>query len=103
LIYPGLQDITAFVDFDAVADAAEASRFEIRGLVDQGRFLLANGLLELLEQQFEGAGELQRLALAQQVKTLTLPEEMGEKFKLLVLTRNLDVEMPALRPEGAHG
>ena len=103
LIYPGLQDITAFVDFDAAADAAEASGFEIRGLADQGRFLIANGLLELLEQQSASAGDLQRLALAQQVKTLTLPEEMGEKFKLLALSRNLDMEIPALRSGGGRG
>ena len=103
LIYPGLQDITAFVDFDAAADAAEAAGFEIRGLVSQGRFLLANGLLELVEREAAVGGEIQRLALAQQVKTLTLPEEMGEKFKVLALSRNLDVAMPAMRREGAGG
>jgi SAM-dependent MidA family methyltransferase len=103
LIYPGLQDITAFVDFDAAADAAEAAGFEIRGLVDQRHFLFANGLLELVERQTEDVGDLERLALAQQVKTLTLPEEMGEKFKLLALTRNLAVEMPALRRGSTRG
>ena len=46
---------------------------------------------------------MQRLSLAQQVKTLTLPEEMGEKFKVLALSRNLAVEMPAMRREGARG
>jgi SAM-dependent MidA family methyltransferase len=103
LVYPGLQDITAFVDFDAAADAAEAAGFEVRGLVSQGRFLLANGLLELVEREAATGGDLQRLALAQQVKTLTLPEEMGEKFKVLALSRNLAAEMPAMRREGARG
>lgn len=103
LIYPGLQDITAFVDFDAAADAAEAAGFEIIGLVTQGRFLLANGLLELAQQESASAGDLQRLSLLQQVKTLTLPEEMGEKFKVLALAMNLAVEMPAMRREAARG
>ena len=103
LIYSGLQDITAFVDFDAAADAAEAAGFEVRGLVSQGRFLLANGLLELVEREAARGADLQRLALAQQVKTLTLPGEMGEKFKVLALSRNLAVEMPAMHREGAGG
>jgi SAM-dependent MidA family methyltransferase len=102
LIYPGLQDITAFVDFDAAADAAEAAGFEVRGLVAQARFLLANGLLELLEREAADGGDMQRLALAQQVKTLTLPEEMGEKFKVLALSRNLAAEMPAMHRDGAR-
>lgn len=103
LIIPGLQDITAFVDFDAAADAAEAAGFEIRGLVSQARFLLANGLLELVERETADGGVIQRLALAQQVKTLTLPEEMGEKFKVLALSRNLAAEMPSMRREDARG
>ena len=103
LIYPGLQDITAFVDFDACADAAEASGFEVCGLVTQARFLLANGLLEIVARQSEGADLTTGLALSQQVKTLTLPEEMGEKFKVLGLQKGLELDLPALRRGGPFG
>jgi len=103
LIYPGLQDITAFVDFDAAADAAEAAGFDTVGLVTQGIFLLGNGLLEAAQQACDGAGQLRQLEIAQQVKTLTLPQEMGEKFKVLALSKNRGLEMPAMVREAMRG
>jgi SAM-dependent MidA family methyltransferase len=84
LIYPGLQDITAFVDFDAFGDAALAAGFCIDGLTSQADFLMQNGLLELIQQP--GDDVERQLALAQQVKTLTLPGEMGEKFQCITLS-----------------
>ena len=84
LWYPGLQDLSAFVDFDAVADAAEDCGFVPLGLVTQARFLLASGLLEVAARRHAGAATTrERIELAQQVKTLSLPQEMGEKFKVL--------------------
>jgi len=100
-VYPGLQDVTAFVDFDACADAAELAGFSATGLVGQGRFLLANGLLEEAERRAGTAQTMQRLALSQQVAMLSLPQEMGEKFKVLALQKNLALEMPALRRDRA--
>lgn len=94
LILPGLQDITASVDFDAVADAGEAAGFEVIGLINQGRFLLGNGLLDMAGFDSTGDNTLALLEVAQQVKTLTLPEEMGDKFKVIALKKNLDVELP---------
>ena len=92
MFYPGLQDITAFVDFDACADAAESAGFDLCGLVNQAQFLFANGLLERAGVAMEAADERQRLSLAQQVKTLTLPEEMGEKFRVLALSKNIEID-----------
>ena len=103
LIYPGLQDITAFVDFDACADAAEANGFELSGLVTQGQFLLANGLLEEAQRQADGSDSVSQLELSQQVRTLSLPHEMGEKFKVLAMQKNMALEMPAMRRRGGHG
>ena len=88
LILPGLQDITASVDFDAVADAAEESGFVVEGLVSQSRFLIANGLLQEADG-FGGDDTLARVAVAQQVKTLTMPGDMGERFKVIGLGKNL--------------
>ena len=97
LILPGLQDITASVDFDAVADAAESAGFDVGGMVSQGPFLLANGLLEEAAFNERSDNTRAQLELAQQIKTLSLPDEMGEKFKVIALTKNLDIELPAFR------
>ncbi len=96
-ILPGLQDVTASVDFDAVADAAIASGFELAGLVSQSQFLLENGLLDEVGFSDSSDDTLARLDLAQQIKTLTLPDEMGEKFKVMGLTKNLEIELTALK------
>ena len=103
LIYPGLQDITAYVDFDACADAAVASGFDAIGLVSQNRFLLANNLLAEATRRIEASDSSRAVLLSQQLKTLSLPQEMGEKFKVLALRKNLNLEMPAMRREGANG
>jgi SAM-dependent MidA family methyltransferase len=103
LVYPGLQDITAFVDFDACADAAEANGFELSGLVTQGQFLLANGLLEEAQRLASDCDTVSRLAISHQVGALSLPQEMGEKFKVLAMQKNLALELPAMRRRGRHG
>ncbi|MEZ5500622.1 MAG: SAM-dependent methyltransferase [Steroidobacteraceae bacterium] len=87
LLHPGLQDITAWVDFSAVATAAAAAGLRVDGFVTQAAFLAALGQSEwprLLAQQDDEAG---RLRLASQMKTLLLPGEMGEAFKVMQLGR----------------
>jgi len=96
LVYPGLQDITASVDFDAFADAAIDCDFNLCGYSTQGQFLLSGGLLEEAETVLADSDSKRRLGLAQQIKTLTLPTEMGERFKVIGLYRNLDIDIPAL-------
>ena len=103
LILPGLQDITAFVDFDACADAAETAGFIITGLVSQRSFLLANGLLEEAERRVQAVDVHEQLAISQQVKTLTMPDEMGQSFKVLALQKNLVLDMPAMLRRGTRG
>ena len=88
LRYPGLQDITAFVDFTALAEAALDTGFDVDGYTSQGNFLLASGLPQLLEESMTDDIQ-QQIQLAQQVKTLTLPSEMGERFKVMALSKNL--------------
>ncbi len=95
LVYPGLQDITASVDFDAFADAAIDCGFEICGYSTQGQFLLAGGLLEEADSPLADKDTRSRLGFAQQIKTLTMPTEMGERFKVIGLHRNLDIDIPA--------
>jgi SAM-dependent MidA family methyltransferase len=86
LILPGIQDITSWVDFSAVASAAVDSGFEVAGFVTQAQFLLGGGLTdELLDMA--NLPLTAQLELSTQVKKLTLPGEMGENFKCLGLMR----------------
>lgn len=83
---PGLQDITAHVDFTAVAEATVNSDVDLLGYASQSAFLLDNGLLALAENQ--GAqlnNEAERIAMMRAVKMLTLPGEMGERFQVMAL------------------
>lgn len=86
LIHIGLQDITASVDFTAVAEAATTSGFELAGYTQQNHFLINNGLESHFQNQLEQYPERQ-YQLAQQVRTLTLPNEMGERFKVIALQK----------------
>jgi SAM-dependent MidA family methyltransferase len=95
-VYPGLQDITAFVDFDAFADAAIDAGFTVSGLTSQRQFLLHNGLLEAAEEVSETGGTQVQVEMAQQIKTLTLPGEMGERFLVVGLQKDLDIEIKAM-------
>lgn len=85
-VYPGLQDITAHVDFTAVAEAALAAELSVYGYTSQAMFLLGCGLAGMVEGIKDDA---ERIRLAQQVKTLTLPSEMGELFKVMALGKGL--------------
>ena len=86
LFYPGIQDLTAWVDFTAVAESAVDAGFEIGGFVTQAAFLMNGGLQQELEN-FAGLSVDDQLELSRQVKLLTLPAEMGENFKCIGLSR----------------
>lgn len=92
LLMPGLQDITANVDFTAVAEAGVDAGLELAGFTTQAHFLAASGLDELVMAS-DPARMKDHLQLVQGVKTLTLPSEMGERFKVIGLTRQLDVPL----------
>lgn len=85
--YPGLQDITAHVDFTAVAEASDAAGFSVNGYTNQASFLMNAGLLTLLDTQ---SSVENRFAENQAVLRLTMPSEMGELFKVMALTKGYD-------------
>ena len=90
LLFPGLQDITSHVDFTAVAEAAINMDLEVLGFTLQSTFLLNNGLLDLMATSTD---MLQQLKYSQQVKQLTLPNEMGTLFKVIALGRGIDFSL----------
>ena len=83
--YPGLQDITAWVDFSACADAASAAGFDVAGFTTQGHYLLS--VLAALPPEL--AVDLKSPREQSALKTLILPGEMGERFKVLLLRKNV--------------
>ena len=91
LWYPGLQDLTASVDFTALAEAGVNAGFDVAGYCTQASFLLGNGLMSRFEAEHaQATDEAARYALAQQVKRLTLPTEMGERFQCMGFSRDVE-------------
>jgi SAM-dependent MidA family methyltransferase len=86
-IHLGDQDITAHVDFTHVAEAAHDAGFHVAGYTNQASFLLANGLLSLLSRVED---ERLRISSQQAVKQLLQPSEMGELFKVIALTKQIE-------------
>jgi SAM-dependent MidA family methyltransferase len=82
---PGLQDITAHVDFTAVAEHAVATGFTLAGYTTQALFLIGCGL----DRELAEAGPEQALELALGARTLVLPSAMGERFQVIGLEKGL--------------
>jgi SAM-dependent MidA family methyltransferase len=87
--WPGLQDITAWVDFTALAEASEICGLEVEGYANQAMFLLGCGLDRVLAQRIEESQD-GGLALNSQARQLTLPGMMGERFQVMGLGRGLE-------------
>jgi SAM-dependent MidA family methyltransferase len=83
---PGLCDLTAHVDFSAVARAAETAGLRLAGYTSQANFLLSSGLAELL-MEASPADAAAYLPQANAVQRLVSAAEMGELFKAIALTK----------------
>jgi len=88
LVRVGLQDITAHVDFTAVLEAGAAAGMTLAGYTTQANFLIGCGLLEMAAESDprEVAGHAK---MTRQVRMLTLPSAMGERFRVMGLQRGL--------------
>ncbi|MFT4585356.1 MAG: SAM-dependent MidA family methyltransferase [Gammaproteobacteria bacterium] len=91
--FPGLQDITASVDFTALAEAADSSGIRVAGFSEQGNFLLASGLLDEAQRRAEKGDDRTLARVAYETKVLTLPNEMGSRFKVLALTKGYNAAL----------
>lgn len=90
LILPGLQDITAHVDFTHVIETAHDAGCELGGYTTQAAFLFATGLMTSAESLEQTLTESQAFDLHQAIKLLTLPTEMGERIKFMALCKQFD-------------
>jgi SAM-dependent MidA family methyltransferase len=89
LLYLGLQDITAHVNFTAIAEAAVSQQLHVLGCLNQANFLINCGLLQLLEQT--SPEDMQAYApIVSAVQKLLSPAEMGELFKVILLGKGID-------------
>lgn len=88
LINVGLQDITAHVDFTAVAHAATEQGAQLAGFCSQAQFLINCGMLNTLQQYSPDSPQFMQLAAAAQ--KLLSPAEMGDLFKVIGFSKNID-------------
>ena len=86
LVLAGLQDITTHVDFTAVAEAAHDAGLDVNGYTTQSSFLMGNGILQMAEELMVDAPQARQLQISSQLKQLLMPEEMGEFFKVMLLS-----------------
>jgi len=92
LLFPGLQDITAWVDFTALAEAGASAGYDLAGFTTQALFLAGLGIDREMRAA-AGDDERSFARLANQARQLMLPGEMGERFKAMAWMRGLDVEL----------
>ncbi|HUJ00522.1 MAG TPA: SAM-dependent methyltransferase [Usitatibacter sp.] len=85
---PGLQDITAHVDFSAMAQAGEQGGAEVYGFTTQAHFLISCGLAVMVSQA-DPEATLSRLKKTSAIHRLIDPSEMGELFKVLALGKGM--------------
>lgn len=93
---PGLQDLTAFVDFTALAEAGVHAGFDFAGYCSQASFLINSGLAERIGVIDAIADEAERYRRHGEIKRLTLPGEMGERFQVMGFQRDVEMRLAFL-------
>jgi SAM-dependent MidA family methyltransferase len=89
-LWPGLQDLTAWVDFTALAEAAQAAGWAVEAYMTQAAFLIGAGI----DRHLAALDPVTDYNLLQRSKRLLLPSEMGEAFKVMMLGKG-SVKLPA--------
>jgi SAM-dependent MidA family methyltransferase len=92
-LWPGLSDITAHIDFSAIARAGERAGLVVAGFAAQAPFLLGCGILDALAAVGEPVSKAY-LEAAGPVQRLLSPAEMGELFKVIALAKSDDIAWP---------
>lgn len=87
----GIQDMTAFVDFTSLAEAGDECGFTIDGYTTQAHFLMSLGIEQMLGDSENDYKNYYKNTI--EMKKLVMPNEMGEKFKVIALSKNFDEEL----------
>jgi SAM-dependent MidA family methyltransferase len=98
---PGLQDITAHVDFTAIAHTAVNSGLDVLAYTSQAAFLIDAGIGDLL-QRIPATDRLRYLPRANELQKLTSPAEMGELFKVIALGTRVELPEKFARNDRSH-
>lgn len=99
-LYPGLQDLTSHVDFTAIADSGINNNLSLLGYTTQSHFLFGAGIAQLAEARtecFDDDNIVAQIELANEVKKLTMPYEMGEVVKAIGFSKNCNVTLEAFQ------
>lgn len=91
-LWPGLQDITAHVDFSAIAEAGTRAGLDLLGYATQANFLINCGITDILGET-SPSDVAAYLPLANQAQRLLSPAEMGELFKVVALGKSIDADL----------
>jgi SAM-dependent MidA family methyltransferase len=101
-LWPGLSDITAWVDFTRVAEAAERAGLQVLGFTTQMGFLAGGGVDQAMSRALDeassasaGVSVADQAKLAGGLRRLLMPGEMGESVKFLMLSRSERFDLPA--------
>lgn len=89
---PGLQDITAHVDFTAIAESAIDHGANLLGYTTQAHFLINGGITDLISD-ISPDKLRDYLPLSAQIQKLTSPAEMGELFKVMAVGKGIDIPL----------
>ncbi len=90
--HPGMEDITAWVDFTRVAEACDVAGLEVLGFATQMALLLGLGV----EREIIGApDQATQIRRASEARQLLMPNEMGERFKAIALGRDFNAPLDA--------
>ena len=99
--WPGLQDITAHVDFSAVCQAGLSSGLDCLWYTSQAGFLLHSGIGELLLRT-SPEDPMRFLPQSTALQKLISPAEMGELFKVLVMGLNVALPKNLVQQDRSH-
>jgi len=89
LVYAGVQDLTADVDFTALTQAAVDAGFELEGYTPMAQFMLGNEVLQHHQATLVNASEQEQISATGKLKQLLLPQEMGERFMVAGYSKGL--------------
>ncbi|WP_322055345.1 class I SAM-dependent methyltransferase [Paraburkholderia bannensis] len=101
-LYPGLQDITAHVEFTGIAQAGVETGADLLGYTSQARFLMNAGITEVLGE-IDVNDVARFIPAANAVQKLVSEAEMGELFKVIAFSRGIDSTIAAFgRGDRSH-